>query len=76
MKPDDTAAAAGNDQGVPTTANDLRYGRRGGGWLPAGYTPSIDADTARCDVCDRPLAAGQAVRHATCAIAPAELFPT
>lgn len=76
VKRDDrTAAAPGNPGGMPTTAADLRYGRRGGRWLPAGYTPALDADTPRCDVCDRPLAAGQAVRHASCAVPADQLFP-
>lgn len=60
---------------MPTTATDLRYGRRGGRWLPAGYTPALDADTPHCDVCDQPLAAGQTVRHATCAVEADQLFP-
>jgi hypothetical protein len=47
---------------MPTTANDLRYGRRGGGWLPRGAgepTPAVP-----CDVCGRPSFFG--ARHREC----------
>ena len=51
---------------MPTTATDLRYGRRGGGWIPAGAGAP---PTVICDVCGRP--AYFAVRHRDCAAAGA-----
>jgi hypothetical protein len=42
--------------GVPSTATDLRYGRRGGGWLPAGYDPLT---VRSCPVCAGALTVGQ-----------------
>jgi len=44
---------------VPTTATDLRYGRRGGGWLPRGA--GVPAPTVPCDVCGAPVLVG--TRH-------------
>jgi ribosomal protein L37AE/L43A len=57
-----------------TTANDLRYGRRGGGWLPRGY--SEHREDVHCPVCARLLTVGQDV-HQECAPAldPPSLFP-
>ena len=46
---------------MPTTVTDLRYGRRGGGWIPdgAGAPPAVI-----CDVCGRPAYFG--ARHREC----------
>lgn len=60
------------DSDMPTTAIDKVYGRRGGGWLPAGY---VEHDEDRhCPVCDGLLTVGQDV-HQACQPADAELFP-
>ncbi len=60
---------------MPSTVTDLRYGRRGGGWLPIGYTPPDEEHAAHCDVCGEPLLAGQAKRHASCQPGSNEMFP-
>jgi hypothetical protein len=57
---------------VPTTATDLRYGRRGGGWLPPGYTEH--REDRHCPVCDGLLTCGQDV-HRQCEADVLELFP-
>ena len=55
--------SAGNGVGMPTSATDLRYGRRGGGWLPRGAGgPAV---TVPCDVCGAPVHVG--TRHQVCA---------
>ena len=56
---------------MPATATDLRYGRRGGGWLPDGY---VEHDENRhCPVCDELLTCGQDV-HQSCATPVLTLF--
>ena len=60
---------------MPTTVADLRHGRRGGGWLPAGYVALDEQVAEHCAVCDGLLTAGQIGRHATCVETPDELFP-
>ena len=55
---------------VTTTATDLRYGRRGGRWLPDGYE---SPEPRTCPVCAGPMLAGQDV-HLTCAPALLTLF--
>jgi hypothetical protein len=59
---------------MPTTANDLRYGRRGGGWLPRGYREH--REDMHCPVCDGLLTVGQDI-HQTCSEAnpDPQLFP-
>jgi hypothetical protein len=47
---------------MPSTATDLRYGRRGGGWLPAGYTEH--REDVHCPVCDGLLTVGQDMHQA------------
>jgi hypothetical protein len=49
--------------GMPTTVTDLRYGRRGGGWLHPDYVEH--REDRHCPVCDRLLTCGQDV-HAEC----------
>jgi hypothetical protein len=49
---------------MPTTATDLRYGRRGGGWLPSGYVPTVER--FHCEVCGCPMLVGDGTRHASC----------
>lgn len=56
---------------MPTTATDLRYGRRGGGW-PAGYTEH--REDRHCPVCDELLTCGQDV-HQQCRPLELVLFP-
>jgi hypothetical protein len=56
--------------GMPTTATDLRHGRRGGRWLPTGYQP---ATPRPCPVCAGPMLAGQSV-HRDCEPAELTLF--
>jgi hypothetical protein len=46
---------------MPTSGTDLRYGRRGGGWIPAGAGAP---PTVICDVCGRPAHFG--ARHREC----------
>lgn len=58
---------------MPTTATDLVYGRRGGGWLPAGYTEH--REDRHCPVCDRLLTCDQDVHQACAVLDAAELFP-
>lgn len=58
-------AAGGNTGSMPTTATDLRYGRRGGGWLPADYREH--REDRHCPVCDGLLTVGQDV-HQACAV--------
>jgi len=60
---------------VPSTVTDLRYGRRGGGWLPAGYQPPDVTTAAVCDVCGLPVIAATGPRHTVCEPAADELFP-
>jgi hypothetical protein len=59
------------DGAVPSTATDLRYGRRGGGWLPAGY--SEHREDRWCPVCGGLLTCGQDV-HQACEPAVLTLF--
>lgn len=54
---------------MPTTATDLRYGRRGGGWLPRGA--GVPVPVVPCDVCGRPAYFG--ARHRDCEAAGVEL---
>ena len=56
---------------MPSTATDLRYGRRGGGWLPAGYTEA--PRDKHCPVCDGLLTVGQDM-HQECKPAVLSLF--
>jgi hypothetical protein len=44
---------------------DAVYGRRGGGWKDTAKPADLDS-APRCDVCDRPMVAGQASRHVGC----------
>ena len=46
---------------MPTSATDLRYGRRGGGWVPRGAGAPV---AVPCDVCGRPVHFG--ARHREC----------
>ena len=61
-----TGPSGGTTDGMATSATDLRYGRRGGGWIPdgAGAPPAVP-----CDVCGRP--AHFAARHRECEAAGA-----
>jgi hypothetical protein len=63
----EVVTSAGNGEGMPTSATDLRYGRRGGGWIPAGAgaPPAVI-----CDVCGRPAYFG--ARHRECEQVTAE----
>ncbi len=45
------------------TARDVRYGRRGGGWIDGPQRTAWPL----CDLCDRPLTVGQHGRHLVCA---------
>jgi hypothetical protein len=47
------------------TATDIRYGRRGGNWVPDGHDPT-DRNWPPCDVCGRPMACRQRHRHYSC----------
>ena len=51
--------------GVPmtTSARDLRYGRRGGGWRDDAAPRLIGRP---CEVCGRPMLVGQKTRHYVC----------
>ena len=56
---------------MPTSATDLRYGRRGGGWLSPNY--EVHREDRHCPVCDRLLTVGQDI-HQACAPALLTLF--
>jgi hypothetical protein len=58
--------------GMPSTVTDLRYGRRGGGWLPADYVEH--REDRHCPVCDQLLTCGQDVHQACAAPAVLTLF--
>ena len=60
------------DPGMPSTVQDKLYGRRGGGWLPAGYQEH--REDRHCPVCDGLLTVGQDI-HAACRPVDAQLFP-
>lgn len=52
---------------MTTSGRDLRYGRRGGNWLPEGYEPTPAPDDAPlCSVCGEPMMAGQPGHHWKC----------
>lgn len=59
------------DGRVPSTVTDLLYGRRGGGWLPAGYTEH--REDVHCPVCDELMTCGQEI-HQGCAPTVPSLF--
>lgn len=48
------------------TATDLRYGRRGGGWVPSGARSTTAAAPRLCEVCGFPMLVGQKRRHVVC----------
>jgi hypothetical protein len=55
-------------------ARDIRYGRRGGGWVPDGATPAqFDRP---CELCGTPMVAGQRHRHIACCAAAGGLRST
>jgi hypothetical protein len=49
---------------VSQAQRDMVYGRRGGGWTDG--TGAATADAPRCEVCGRPMVAGQRKRHGIC----------
>jgi hypothetical protein len=59
---------------MPTTATDLRYGRRGGGWLPPAYVPTEPRAAIICDICGHLVLIEAGTRHAMCTEAELTLF--
>jgi hypothetical protein len=45
---------------------DLHYGRRGGRFLPDGYTPAPLQAAPECEVCGLGMVLGQERRHRVC----------
>lgn len=44
----------------------MAFGRRGGNWLPDGTDGLVIDRLPHCDVCGKPMAAGQRRRHHLC----------
>ena len=47
-------------------ARDVRHGRRGGGWIPAGASLATRESWPACPVCGGGMAVGQTAGHAVC----------
>jgi hypothetical protein len=45
---------------------DIKFGRRGGRFLPDDYVSVDFANAKRCDVCGGPMVVGQRGRHYVC----------
>lgn len=45
---------------------DIKFGRRGGRFLPDNYEQTDFANAPTCDVCHRPMVMGQRDRHHIC----------